>query len=247
VTGNDAPDDVGGGIFLGDADVVLTLQNTIVAGNTAETSHNCFLQPSQAISYLGINLLGDAACRPRTEDIVASDPVVGSLADNGGPTPTRAFLAGSPAIETATQACSTVTTDQRYLARPQGDFCDIGAFEFDGFVTPPLAIDAGGTVTPNTGVAFVSGRVTCPVPATLTIEVKLRQTQKIARVNTVIEATAQTQVTCGGTKAWSVALTPASGGFRSGSGTVTAKTVSGPNYLKTAEATRTVKLAWARK
>ena len=50
------------------------------------------------------------------------------LADNGGPTQTLALLSGSPAIDAGGgRICPE--TDQRGVARPQGEFCDIGAFE----------------------------------------------------------------------------------------------------------------------
>ena len=62
-----------------------------------------------------------------------------------------------------------------------------------------------------------------------------------------VEATKDVPVTCGGAQPWSAALAAATGGFRSGSGTVTARTLDGPVYLRSAEASRTVKLAWARK
>jgi len=56
------------------------------------------------------------------------DPLIGALADNGGPTETRALLAGSPAID-AGDAEGCPKADQRGVARPQGAACDIGAFE----------------------------------------------------------------------------------------------------------------------
>ena len=80
-------------------------------------------------------------------DILNSDPKLGPLADNGGPTLTYALLPGSPAIDAIRPDCSNVvvsletgflaveldgepiTRDQRGLPRPQGKGCDIGAFE----------------------------------------------------------------------------------------------------------------------
>jgi hypothetical protein len=65
------------------------------------------------------------------------DPLLGPLADNGGPTLTHALLPGSPAIDGG-DATSCLSTDQRFLDRPvdgDGDgmaVCDIGAFEFQG-------------------------------------------------------------------------------------------------------------------
>jgi CSLREA domain-containing protein len=56
------------------------------------------------------------------------DPLLGPLADNGGPTQTHALLLGSPAIDAAsTPDCPT--TDQRGVPRPQGPACDIGSYE----------------------------------------------------------------------------------------------------------------------
>ena len=246
VTGNTSPDEHAGGIYVSGSSTEVVLQNSIIAGNSASTKANCEFLTTNT-SYLGTNLLGDTDCLPRPEDIVAADPILGPLSDNGGPTRTHALLPGSPAIETAVQACSGTPVDQRYVTRPQGSACDIGAFEFQGFVTPPLAIDAGGTVSPKSGVAFVTGTITCPAPATLTIEVRLRQTQKVARVNSVVEATARTPITCGGKRPWTVALAPATGAFKSGSGTVTATTIDAPVYLRAAEASRSVKFGWARK
>lgn len=50
------------------------------------------------------------------------------LADNGGPTMTLAITTDSAAFNTGT--CE-VTTDQRGVTRPQGDACDVGAFELE--------------------------------------------------------------------------------------------------------------------
>jgi hypothetical protein len=245
VIGNQA-DEFGGAIYASGSNGLLTLQNSILSSNSAATNPNCTLGTGMDLTFVGTNLVGDAECKPRVEDIVAADPVVGPLAENGGPTKTHALLAGSPAIEGATQACAAIQVDQRYVARPQGTYCDIGAFEFEGFITPPLAIGAGGTISP-TGVAIVSGTITCPAPATITIQATLRQSQKVGKVNTTVEATGTTPVVCAGTRPWSMALAPATGGFKSGNGTVTARTSSGPAYLRTAETSRVVKFVWGRK
>lgn len=55
------------------------------------------------------------------------DPMLGALADNGGPTRTLALLSTSPAIDAAGVSCPAV--DQRGLVRPMGAACDAGAFE----------------------------------------------------------------------------------------------------------------------
>ena len=78
---------------------------------------------------LGHNLFSN---RPRVRllhsDLINPNPLIGPLANNGGPTMTMALLTGSPAID-AGVAVPGVATDQRGVARPQGSVPDIGAFE----------------------------------------------------------------------------------------------------------------------
>ena len=62
-------------------------------------------------------------------DMDNTDPLLGPLADNGGPTLTCGLLPGSPAINTGDPACPPPDTDQRGFPRPEGIRCDIGAFE----------------------------------------------------------------------------------------------------------------------
>jgi len=70
-------------------------------------------------------------------DVSADDLKLGPLADNGGLTMTHALLPGSFAIDQILEAdCvdadgAPLTTDQRGVARPQGDSCDVGAFELE--------------------------------------------------------------------------------------------------------------------
>jgi hypothetical protein len=79
-------------------------------------------------------------------NLVTGDPKLGTLAYNGGFTPTFVPGAGSVAIDTGKDA-GCPATDQRGIARPQGAHCDIGAVEvvaydrifadnFDGTPTP---------------------------------------------------------------------------------------------------------------
>jgi len=66
------------------------------------------------------------------------DAMLGSLADNGGPTATMLPASGSPLIDGSSVIggeCA-LDTDQRGTARPQGDACDIGAVEVVPSVTP---------------------------------------------------------------------------------------------------------------
>ncbi len=76
-----------------------------------------------------------------------NNPMLGALADNGGPTQTQLPQTGSPLIDAIpTTACEdgnslagfNVTTDQRGVFRPQRDGCDIGAVEVEfALALPP--------------------------------------------------------------------------------------------------------------
>ena len=66
--------------------------------------------------------------------VTTADPLLGPLAENGGPTRTRLPAAGSPLVNVIptsdTALCSG--TDQRGISRPQGPACDIGSVEVVG-------------------------------------------------------------------------------------------------------------------
>jgi predicted outer membrane repeat protein len=70
-------------------------------------------------------------------DVSADDLNLGPLQDSGGPTQTHALLPGSVAIDVIPPAAcldpdgEPLTSDQRGVSRPQGDACDIGAFELE--------------------------------------------------------------------------------------------------------------------
>jgi hypothetical protein len=71
------------------------------------------------------------------------DPMLGTLAKNGGPTQTHALLAGSPAIDPGFTDAQinpdALTTDQRGLGRKTGASIDIGAVEFTVNTAPTIS------------------------------------------------------------------------------------------------------------
>ena len=81
----------------------------------------------------GHNLSSDATCGlGGVGDLESTDPLLGALADHGGPTATRLPAVASPAVDAipagTTGLCDgTYPWDQRGLARPSGAACDIGA------------------------------------------------------------------------------------------------------------------------
>jgi len=84
------------------------------------------------ITSQGHNLIGTATAPtdfPGTGDVTGvTNPQLGALQNNGGPTQTRLPAAGSPAIDTG-PASSSFTTDQRGFVRLAGANVDKGAVE----------------------------------------------------------------------------------------------------------------------
>ena len=102
----------------------LNFKNSIVSNG----SGNCRV-PYGTITSQGNNLESGVSCNfIAAGDLTNTDPLLGSLADNGGLTQTRALLTGSPAINAGTNTgCPSI--DQRGYTRPQGTSCDMGAYE----------------------------------------------------------------------------------------------------------------------
>ncbi|NIM94584.1 MAG: CSLREA domain-containing protein [Anaerolineales bacterium] len=143
----------------------ISLQNSIVAHSR---DSNC----ASAISSGGHNLLDDDTCGTASAlgDILHPTTLlsIGSLEYNRGPTFTHALLPGSPAIDAAGDRCPA--TDQRGVSRPQGDACDIGAFEAD-FETESMSIIAAtaeATETPMRTSTSTSTLTPQPRPITPT-------------------------------------------------------------------------------
>jgi hypothetical protein len=102
--------------------------NTIVALNTGN-----YADVFGAYSSLGHNLIGitnGSSGFGIPGDLIGGNPLLGALADNGGPTLTCALLPGSPAIDVGTDSVTnTFATDQRGYPRLVGAHVDIGAVE----------------------------------------------------------------------------------------------------------------------
>jgi uncharacterized repeat protein (TIGR01451 family)/CSLREA domain-containing protein len=114
-----------------------TLDNTIVAQGHAPSGDptNCGGGVGGFTSN-GFNLFDDngTGCSAISTDLINSPPLLGALANNGGPTETEAVTLQSPALNAANPGAGVCTSetnsiDQRGVTRPQGPGCDIGAFE----------------------------------------------------------------------------------------------------------------------
>jgi subtilisin-like proprotein convertase family protein len=129
----------------------VSLINTIVAFSTGG-SVNC----DGVMTSLGNNLDSGNTCGFTGGSFTNTDPLLGPLADNGGGTLTRILFISSSAVDGA-GGCP-VAIDQRGVFRPQGDGCDIGAYEVIGFTTiGPVSIGGNQCVTStaviNSGLA----------------------------------------------------------------------------------------------
>ena len=115
--------------------------NTIIAGNTAAIQNG--VDASGTFTSQGHNLLGKSdgatgftATGDQTGTVAAPlDPQLVALANNGGPTLTRALQMTSPAINAGDDLLAP-PSDQRGFGR--NGVSDIGAYEFNG--TPPFSL-----------------------------------------------------------------------------------------------------------
>ena len=133
------------------------------------TGYNCYAYNAASLDSAGYNLTNDTTgtdCSfDAATDLVNKNPLLGSLANNGGPTQTMLPGAKSPAADvipkTTTLRGVAVCpgTDQRDVTRPgQGETrCTIGAAEvgFNKPTTTSVTVNPA-TVTAGTRVAYLA-------------------------------------------------------------------------------------------
>ena len=133
---------VGGGI--------LKVENSILANNlSGPFASDIYGDYSTAAANIikannGVLLSGPAP--------LFTDPLLGPLANNGGPTRTMIIASNSPAIGRAVATANSPSRDQRGEPRPLGSPTDLGAYEFPAL--PDLsalagALDSGDLVNVN--------------------------------------------------------------------------------------------------
>jgi hypothetical protein len=111
----------------------------------------------------GHNLSSDGSCGlAGPGDLNNTNPNLGPLADNGGPTRTHILPAGSPAVDAGSNV-GCPGTDQRGFLRPVdanadgSAICDIGAYEFQPPIPknrPALVVGNGAADSPLGPVDF---------------------------------------------------------------------------------------------
>ncbi|MBL8181421.1 MAG: carboxypeptidase regulatory-like domain-containing protein [Blastocatellia bacterium] len=151
----------GGGIHRGTTSPTFWIRNSIVANNTAAAVPVDVGNSTGGLISEGNNIIG--AIGSSTGWIMSDqqnvNPMLGTLANNGGFGMTFVPMAGSPAINmgnncvltstcTANNPPSNVTTDQRGTSRPQGATVDVGSVEV---VSAPTFANVSGRVVTSAG------------------------------------------------------------------------------------------------
>ncbi len=175
------------GINIGGGSVQAA-QNIIENNSTQD----CYALRSGSITTFGFYYvnLSDGSCGASifiTTSRAASDPYLGHLADNGGPTQTMALLLGSAAINGANEYTlpappaydldlEPASTDQRGDARPAADggIADVGAYEFQlASAALPLVIASPETPTieaTKEGIIVLASPTETPAGVTLSLD-----------------------------------------------------------------------------
>jgi predicted outer membrane repeat protein len=120
--------------------IVVALYATILADGSGD---NCVVTSNNVFQSQGYNIATDGSCfLTATGDLPNTNPMLGTLANNGSLTQTHLPLLGSPAIDGTTE--TGIGHDQRTALRPTdgdgvgGATWDIGAVEVQGVMATPV-------------------------------------------------------------------------------------------------------------
>jgi len=142
ISGNSGP--AGAGV-TSEFSATVTVKSSVISNpaSSGKALPNC----AGTITDAGFNISSDASCGFTGTSRASTDPQLGPLQDNGGPTRTMLPLAGSPVLDVIPAVSCTdqavtpapVTTDQRGQSRPKGGGCEIGAVEVPAITVTPDA------------------------------------------------------------------------------------------------------------
>jgi V8-like Glu-specific endopeptidase len=151
----------GGGIYNGYPNAltgtpsVLTLQNTIVAGNYAASAPDVDTNPTSGATVTATysmvgNTTGSGIAGGTGNILNPMSLGLGGLGNYGGPTQTMALLAGSPAVG-AGAIVNGITSDQRGVSRPVVA-PDIGAYQTQQVPVPTQLVVTSNPLTLTAGI-----------------------------------------------------------------------------------------------
>jgi CSLREA domain-containing protein len=162
VSGNTADSDAngmgtGGGVrFEGTG--AISVRNSVLADNTNAAAQDCSkgVNGTLTSAFNHLETAAGGCAFTGTGDVTGSDPGLGALAANGGPTSTLAVFPGSPLVDAGDpDGCTdrqgvVLAFDQRGFPRNRGARCDKGAFESDPAVVCASAPVSTAEDTPLT-------------------------------------------------------------------------------------------------
>jgi hypothetical protein len=141
----------GGGVYNINLSSTPHLKNVTFNANSAATSGGAIFNDVNSHPLIedailwgdGTEVINSLSAATATDSVVqggcpastvctnvgSSDPKLGTLQNNGGFTKTMALGRGSAAIDAGGALTTCAATDQRGVKRPQGEACDIGAYE----------------------------------------------------------------------------------------------------------------------
>lgn len=146
----------------------VTIENSVVADATGDsnvavrqgghpfdapagTSVSSLTTDSVSIVEGGVTNFGASV----TGTPINADPMLGALANNGGPTQSMAPNTGSPAINTGNNAAANLPVrDQRGVARIKGGTVDVGSVETGANVAPVITAPLSLIIAQNTAHTF---------------------------------------------------------------------------------------------
>jgi hypothetical protein len=163
----------------------VTLQNTIVSGNTASAAPDLQTDGTATATYSAIGTSAGYTLSVASGNNIGpgASLQLGPLQNNGGPTPTMAPASGSLLVNAGTTADefpAGLTTDQRggTFTRVTGPRVDIGAVEFHPNAPPSVTTSSGATtytenaaatpIDPGLTVADVDGSTLSGAVVTVT-------------------------------------------------------------------------------
>lgn len=140
----------------------VSVRNSILAGNSG--AEDCYVLGGP-VNDNGNNLVQTQTGCGFTDGvngaIVGQAPLLGPLANNGGPTKTHALQDTSPALNVG---ATTLTTDQRGHPRPSGSADDMGAFELASNGTLTIRKSANPADGRDFDFTLDGGNLGAPIP-----------------------------------------------------------------------------------